>query len=112
MSNIYFQVNPIEDNCMLVKLRDKKSNLCKLTYKINSDINTIYLYTIQTDKRFRKCGFATMMMGYFIECFRDYNILAKVMDPENNYFMKILIKNNFEEINLVNEIFMIRYSDS
>ena len=109
--NFYFKITNTTDEIIMIKLKIRRVTYCILTYKINYDINTIYLYTIQTYEKKRHNGYATKMMTYFIEYFNEFNILTKVIGGEENIgCMKLLLNFNFKSIKIDNDSFMIRNS--
>lgn len=108
---MFFQVE-FKDDHVILRLKNNNNIISTLTYGVEKGKNTVYLYTIQTIEKYKNRGYGTLMMNYFVECFRNYNILVKVIGGKNNIpCMKLLNKHNFEELMLVNEPFMIRYSD-
>ena len=108
---MFFHVE-FKDDHVILRLKNNNNIISTLTYGVEKEKNTVYLYTIQTIEKYKRKGYVTLMMNYFIECFRNYNILAKVMGEKDNIpCMKLLNKHNFEELILINEPFMIRYSD-
>lgn len=95
----------------ILQLQINNENICELTYILEKN-NTIYLYSIYTNEKYRYKGYATLTMNYFVECFKYYNILVKILtEHENIPLMKLLKKYNFEELILANEPFLIKYAE-
>lgn len=108
---MFFHVE-FKDDHTILRLKMNNNVISTLTYRVEKEINAVYFYTIQTTERYKRKGYGTLMMNYFVECFRNYNILVKVIGEKDNIpCMKLLNKHNFEELILINEPFMIRYSD-
>jgi hypothetical protein len=96
----YFEVKT-EANLTRLVLRDKRRTFCSIEYEIDSPQNTIYVHDVAYDTY----DHLRMTIEFFVESFRDYNIIARSsLDAE-------LHDHAFEPIRLCGERFMIRYHD-
>ena len=97
----YFEVKTEAYLTRLV-LRDKHRSYCNIEYEIDSANNTIYVHDVTYDT----LDHLHMTLEFFVESFRDYNIIArsKVSRELQNH-------HTFEPITLCGELFMIRYHD-
>lgn len=96
----YFDVSH-KDGLSVLQLRNRTHVFGELAYQIHQDINTIYVYNIRCDTK----DYTTMILDFFMESFRDYNIIAK------ESYQEILQDRNFVPIMLCDEPFVIYYSD-
>ena len=93
MNYYYFQEKEINGD-FIIKLKSNNKTLCYLTYG-NGEGDFIYLYTIQTIKKYQKKGYAGILMEYFLKK-NNKDVKAKIIGGlENIGCIKLLLKFGF-----------------